>query len=58
MNFERTTAHRACYYAIARSPISPSITRMDQSKAVEVHVHVRITQFSPQSSLTPLVFVR
>jgi len=42
-------------YAIARymlSTVRPSVTRVDQSKTVEV----RITQPSPQSSPTTLVF--
>ena len=34
--------------------VCPSVTRVDQSKAVEV----RIMQFSPHSSPIPLVFVR
>jgi len=39
-------------YAIARSSVCPSITRVDQSKTVED----RITKFSPYSSPIPLVF--
>ena len=40
-------------YAIARpTSVCPSVTRVDQSKTVEV----RITQFSPYSSSIPLVF--
>jgi len=37
-------------YAIAR----PSVTRVDQSKTVEV----RIMKFSPYGSLIPVVFVK
>ena len=40
-------------YAIAYPSVCPSVTRVDQSKTVEV----RIMQFSPYNSSTPLVFV-
>jgi len=39
-------------YAIARPSVHLSVTRVDQSKKVEV----RIMQFSPYSSPIPLVF--
>jgi len=41
-------------YAIANPSVRPSVTRVDQSKMVEV----RIMQFSPHSSPIPLVFTR
>jgi len=41
-------------YAIAIPSVRLSVTRVDQSKTVEV----RIMQFSPYSSPIPLVFVR
>ena len=39
-------------YAIANLSVLPSVTRVDQSKTVEV----RIMQFPPYSSPIPLVF--
>ena len=39
-------------YAIANPSVRPSVTRVDQSKTVEV----RIMQFSPYSSPISLVF--
>ena len=39
-------------YAIARPSVCPSVTRVDQSKTVEL----RVMQFSPYSSPIPLVF--
>ena len=43
---------RICYRPSVRLSVSPSLTRVDQSKTVEV----RIMQFSPYSSPIPLVF--
>ena len=43
---------RDSIYAIARISVCPSVTRVDQSKRVEV----RIMTFSPYGSPIPLVF--
>jgi len=45
--------YASAIYATARPSVRPSVTRMDQSKTVDV----RIMQFSPYSSPIPLVFV-
>jgi len=52
--FLRATAYAKRAYAIAIPSVCLSVTRVDQSKTVEV----RIIQFSPHSSPIPLVFVR
>ena len=56
--FARDSIYAKRAYAIAIPSIRPSVrlsvTRVDQSKTVEV----RIMQFSPYSSPIPLVFVR
>jgi len=56
--FARDSIYAKRAYAIAipsvRLSVCPSVTRVDQSKTVEV----RIMQFSPRSSPIPLVFVR
>ena len=56
--FARDSIYAKRAYAIAipsvRLSVCPSVTRVDQSKTVEV----RIMQFSPYSSPIPLVFVR
>jgi len=50
----RQHAERAiCYRKSAHLSVRPSVTRVDQSKTVEV----RIMQFSPYSSPISLVFV-
>ena len=48
------TKQHICYCALMLSQFRPSVTRVDQSKMVEV----RIVHFSPYSSPIPLVFVR
>jgi len=49
----RDYADRAIFYRKSVRPsVCPSVTRVDQSKTVEV----RIMQYSPTSSLIPLVF--
>jgi len=45
---------RICYRNSVRPSVRLSVTRVDQSKTVQV----RIMQFSPHSSHIPLVFVR
>ena len=55
----RQHAERAICYCKSVCPsvrlsVCPSVTRLDQSKTVEV----RIMQFSPYSSPIPLVFAR
>ena len=60
--FARDSIYAKRAYAITIPPVRlsvcpsvcPSVTRVDQSKTVEV----RIMQFSPHSSPIPLVFVR
>ena len=56
--FARDSIYAKRAYAIAIPSVCPSVrlsvTRVDQSKTVEV----RIMQFSPHSSPIPLVFVR
>ena len=47
-----TAYMHSALYAIARPSVRPSVTRVDQSKRVEV----RIVQFSPCSSPIPIVF--
>jgi len=49
------SAHVLSQFRLSVRPsVCPSVTRLDQSKTVEV----RIMQFSPYSSPIPLVFVR
>jgi len=58
--FLRATAHMLSAHMLSqfrlsvRPSVRPSVTRVDQSKTVEV----RIMQFSPYSNPIPLVFVR
>ena len=54
MIFARDSIYAKRAYAIAIPSVRPSVTRVDQSKTVEV----RIIQFSPYRSPIPLVFVR
>jgi len=49
----RDSIMQSALYAIARPSVRPAVTRVDQSKTVEV----RIVQLWPQSSPIPLVFL-